>query len=138
VKDDFWVDLYINPSPIPTQVNQTWPFLATRGAVWGVTASSAAVPAGGTLKLNVGGPYYWSQLSSMPASLPAGTCVYVQVGSANADTDYGAVLEDHEMLNGAYNNITGMRLDSPITISAPRNVFSPRVTGTPLPSRPTR
>jgi hypothetical protein len=38
--------------------------------------------------------------------LPAGTTVYAQADSWNLCTTYGAVLENHEMTGGAYNNIT--------------------------------
>jgi hypothetical protein len=37
--------------------------------------------------------------------LPAGTIIYVQVDSANTLTNFGAVLENHEITGGAYNNI---------------------------------
>jgi hypothetical protein len=36
-----------------------------------------------------------------------GTLIYAQVDSANASTAYGTVLETHESMGGAYNNILG-------------------------------
>src|SRR5690606_20791074 len=39
---EFWVDVYIDPSPPPTQVNQTWDQLGDEGLVWGV--SGRALP----------------------------------------------------------------------------------------------
>jgi hypothetical protein len=38
--------------------------------------------------------------------LPAGTTVYAQADSWNLCTTYGAVLENHEMTGGVYNNVT--------------------------------
>ena len=35
VLDAFWVDVYINPYPQPTMVNQPWHQLSTQGMVWG-------------------------------------------------------------------------------------------------------
>lgn len=43
VENEFWVDVYLNPHPAPTAVNQTWPYLGTQGLVWGVTVD--ALPA---------------------------------------------------------------------------------------------
>jgi uncharacterized repeat protein (TIGR01451 family) len=103
-RDDFWVDVYIDPSPVPTAVNQIWPDLAKQGLVWGVTAD--LLP-GEVLTLTVGGDYYAAEYSRVAWPLLAGTPVYAQVDSANADTDYGAVLEIHEITGGAYNNIAG-------------------------------
>jgi hypothetical protein len=39
--------------------------------------------------------------------MPSGTPVYAQVDSARTGSDYGNVLEDHEISGGMYNNITG-------------------------------
>ena len=43
--------------------------------------------------------------------LAAGTAIYVQVDSANANTAYGAVLENHEILGESYNNIRQTTID---------------------------
>src|SRR5262249_31727911 len=119
VTDAFWVDAYINPSPAPTHVNQTWEMLASQGLVWGVTASALPLNPGGTLTLSIGDGYYRADMSNFSGSLAAGTPIYAQVDSANANTSYGAVLESHEQAGGPYNNISGpvtptsaMRLDS--------------------------
>ncbi len=105
---EFWVDVYLNPNPAPTAVNQTWQHVASQGLVWGVTVEAlpALVP-GGVLTLTSGGPYYRPDESRVTWPLPAGTVVYAQVDSANANTSYGAVWETHEMVGGPYNNITG-------------------------------
>ena len=42
----FWVDLYVNPHPIPTQVNQIWNDLCSEGIVWGVTGRSPTARVG--------------------------------------------------------------------------------------------
>jgi hypothetical protein len=107
VTDPFWVDVYIDPSSPPTQVNQIWPMLAQQGLVWAVTAPALPLPAGGTLTLSVGDQYYRPSLSVFSGTLAAGTPIYAQVDSANTNTTYGAVLENHEQAGGAYNNISG-------------------------------
>jgi subtilisin-like proprotein convertase family protein len=112
VKDEFWVDVYINPTSPPTHVNQTWDMLGDQGLTWGVTG--AALPAltpGGALTLTVGDAYYWPSYSQVSWPLAAGTPVYAQVDSVNWDTTYGAVLESHEIMGGDYNNI-GMQAAS--------------------------
>jgi hypothetical protein len=119
VTDAFWVDAYINPSPAPTHVNQTWQMLSSQGLVWGVGASALPLNPGGTLTLSIGDGYYRSDLSSFSGTLAAGTPIYAQVDSANTNTSYGAVLESDEQPGGTYNNISGpvtptsaMRFDS--------------------------
>ena len=62
---------------------------------------------GATLTLSIGGAYYRPSLSQFSGTLAAGTPIYAQVDSANANTSYGAVLETHEATGGPYNNIAG-------------------------------
>jgi len=107
VGNAFWVDLYVDPDPAPTRVNQTWPMLCDFGVAWGVTVPALPLAPGGTLTLTIGDPYYQADDSNFPASLPAGTPIYVQVDSANVGTTYGAVLENHEMVGWTYNNVSG-------------------------------
>ena len=116
--DDFWVDLYVNPHTAPTRVNQLWPDLADQGLVWGVTTD---VRPGDTLTLSVGDAYYIADYSQVTWPLAAGTLVYAQVDSANADTTYGAVLEIHEITGGVYNNIAS----TTATASAAQAAFVP-------------
>ena len=106
VTDEFWVDVYINPNPAPTAVNQIWPDLADEGLVWGVTAAALPLAPGGVLTLTVGDAYYVAEYSQIAWPLAEGTPVYAQVDSASGDTTYGAVLESHEITGGAYNNIS--------------------------------
>jgi uncharacterized repeat protein (TIGR01451 family) len=106
--DSFWVDLYVNPSPAPTGVNQVWnDGRSFQGMVWGVSGAALPLAPGETLTLTYGDIYYWKDFSNFTGSLPAGTPVYVQVDSADIETTYGAVLESHEIGGGTYNNILG-------------------------------
>ena len=107
VVDESWADLYVNPNPVPTGGNQTWnDGRTTQGIAWGVTLIALPLMPGGSLTLPYGDAYFWPSLSSYEA-IPAGTAIYAQVDSANANTTYGAVLETHEILGEAYNNIAG-------------------------------
>ncbi|NLE43146.1 MAG: hypothetical protein GX620_00365 [Chloroflexi bacterium] len=107
VRDAFWVEAYIDPNPVPTGVNQIWQDRSEQGAVWGVTAPALPIRPGQALTLTVGGMYFWPTLSRLSSPLQAGVPVYAQVDSANVHTTYGAVLETHEILKAAYNNIAG-------------------------------
>jgi hypothetical protein len=109
VQNGFFVDVYINPSPAPTRVNQTWLDLADQGMVWGVqgNALQALVP-GSSITLEYRDPYYLEIYSVFSGSLSPGTPIYAQVDSFNdPDTGYGTVLESHERIGGPYNNILG-------------------------------
>jgi len=124
--NEFWVDLYVNPNPPPTAVNQTRQTLGCQGLVWGVTESALPwlVP-GGMLTLTLNGDYYRPDLSNITWPLTTGAQIYVQVDSANADIDYGAVLENHEMTGLPYNNILGPIMP---TVSL-LGIESPPITG---------
>jgi len=103
----FRVDLYVDPNPVPAAVNQTWnDGRCAQGAVWNVAKPGLLEP-GDVITLTIGDAYYQPSLSNFPGSLPVGTPIYAQVDSANPDTTYGAVLENHEIAGGTYNNITG-------------------------------
>jgi hypothetical protein len=104
VVDDFWVDVYVDPDTVPTAVNQTWDVVGAQGLAWGVEADLAP---GEALTLTVGGDYYAEEYSDVSWPLAVGTPVYAQVDSADAETDYGAVLEDHEISGGPYDNVAG-------------------------------
>jgi hypothetical protein len=107
VTNPFWVDVYLNPNPAPTRVNQHWWELAGQGLVWGVTMP---IPAGDTLTLTIGDPYYSAFHSRFTSSLAAGTPIWAQVDSVNLNTSYGGVLELHEINGGAYNNLKSIPL----------------------------
>ncbi|MBI4786755.1 MAG: right-handed parallel beta-helix repeat-containing protein [Chloroflexi bacterium] len=134
VTDEFWVDVYFNPNPAPTKANQIWQMLASQGLVWGVTSAALPLNPGSTLTLSVGDVYYWPSLSNVAVTLAAGTSVYAQVDSANADTNYGGVLENHESTGGAYNNITGAQLTT--GLSVPRAGAARAQAAKKLPRRP--
>jgi len=107
VNDSFWVDVYINPNPAPTHVNQVWWMLGNEGLVWGIKAPALPVQPGGVMTLTIGDRYYTSTLSTFSGWIPNGTPVYAQVDAVNTETTYGGVLENHEILGGSYNNIAG-------------------------------
>ncbi len=103
----FWVDVYIDPSPPPSAVNQPWQSLAEQGLVWGVVAPAMPLAPGAAITLTLSDGYFRPDLSHVTWPLPAGTPVYAQVDSYNEQTNYGAVREDHEIYGGPYNNILG-------------------------------
>ncbi|MFQ6102337.1 MAG: Ig-like domain-containing protein [Anaerolineae bacterium] len=104
---EFWVDVYIAPNPAPTRVNQTWQDLANYGLAWKVAASAFPnLGPGGVLTLTMNGDYYRADWSHFPRSVLVGTPVYAQVDSYGASVTYGAVLENHEISGGTYNNIS--------------------------------
>jgi hypothetical protein len=90
VTDDFWVDVYFNPTETPA-LNQPWQNIAPAGATWGVTAD---IPAGDSLTLTVGDAYYATQYSS--SSFPTGAQVYGYVDSVSYASSTGAVYESNE------------------------------------------
>jgi hypothetical protein len=103
----FWVDLYVDPSVVPTQPNQIWNFLADEGLVWGVDGDVLPMEPSEVITLTIGDALYWPDLSKFSGALPPGTPIYVQVDSANTNTTYGGVLESHEAAGAAYNNVAG-------------------------------
>jgi hypothetical protein len=83
-------------------VNQIWTQLADEGLVWGVDDLAALIP-GGTLVLSSQDAD--DQYSNYSGSLASGTVIAVQVDSADVETTFGGVLEEHESLGEPYNNI---------------------------------
>jgi len=69
VTDDFWVDLYINPQPAPTGVNQPWPEKSEQGAVWGVTSPAVPIAPGGVVTLTINDAHYWPEESKLAPGL---------------------------------------------------------------------
>jgi uncharacterized repeat protein (TIGR01451 family) len=103
VVDGFWLDVYINPDTPPTRVNRHWHNLGSQGLVWGVVAPNI-VP-GESLTLTLNHSAYRPEFSEVVLPLPPGSAVYAQVDSVNLLTDYGGVLEGHEISGESYNNI---------------------------------
>ena len=140
--DEFWVDLYINPDPVPTGVDQTWGGLCDQGMVWGVEQSALPLESGGTITLTMGGKYYWEEYSIVSWPLAVGTVIYVQVDSADVMTTYGAVLERHEIAGDPYNNISHIVYQGLAGTEEAAEVERPVVGGRPstapswLPPRP--
>lgn len=108
--DAFWVDVYLNPGNPPTAVNQPWDLLADQGATWGVTDR---LNHGDAITLTLNDTRYFADYSRIILPIAAGTVVYAQVDSANANSTYGGILEQHEIDGTAYNNIAG-----PVTSTA--------------------
>jgi uncharacterized repeat protein (TIGR01451 family) len=107
VRQSFWVDLYLAPNVVPTKVNQTLELVGGYGAVWGVENGALPIGAGESIVLTLNDIYYHPELSHLPASLSSAMPAYVQVDSANTNTSFGSIMETHEILNEAYNNIFG-------------------------------
>jgi uncharacterized repeat protein (TIGR01451 family) len=136
----FWVDLYVDPDPAPTGVNQTWnDGRSAEGIVWGVSAPILPLAPGASIVLDLGDAYYWPEHSNFSGNLPAGTPIYVQVDSANMETSYGAVEESHEINDEPYNNIfgpvyptVGMSSERKATPQAQANEERPRRDNMPL------
>jgi uncharacterized repeat protein (TIGR01451 family) len=126
VESGFWVDLYINPTSAPTEVNETWEMLGTRGMVWGVTAAALPLAPGATLTLRYNDDWYVADRSRPGDNLAAGDVIYVQVDSVNSDDAAGGVRELHELDDGAYNNIATLTLREAVTLPP----HSPRLSGT--------
>ena len=135
----FWVDLYINPSPVPTRVNQTWDTLAPYGAAWAVDreALSGLLP-GQSYTLYLFDKFYQYKYSRLPTELRLGDVIYVQVDSYYAATNYGVVLEDHEMGGWEYNNIERKIVDNFTPLNPLTSMQSvPESSGAgPIPERP--
>jgi len=109
----FWVDLYVDPKPMPKGPNDVWDRFCTQGLVWAVRLDDGrTLKAGETLTMTYchgqenQDSYYWPKLSSFDGQLDPGTTIAVQVDSANTDTTYGAVLEMHDVYSTTYNNIS--------------------------------
>ena len=108
VVTEFWVDVYIDPDPVPAAVNDIWyDGRSEEGLVWGVNGSALPMDPGAILVLTIGDEYYSEYYSYFVGGLPAGTPVFAQVDAVSLDTTYGGVLEDHEISGGVYNNLLG-------------------------------
>jgi uncharacterized repeat protein (TIGR01451 family) len=101
VTEGFWIDVYINPTSVPTAVNQIWSDLGEEGLVWGV---KSPIRPEDILIVAVGDSSFRNDLSQVTWPLALGTPIYAQVDSWCADTLYGAVLEDHEHAGTPYEN----------------------------------
>lgn len=132
----FWVDVYINPTQAPVNVNEVWQKVSSQGMVWGVTAAALPLDPGESLVLTSGGDYYWPTLSHVITPITRGTAIYAQVDSAHTGTNYGGVMESHEKTGAPYNNISGPIITSADTSLAESSTHSTTGSGHNLPPRP--
>jgi hypothetical protein len=137
---NYWVDVVFDTTVGP---DTTPPAVSSEGVAWGVEPPALPLEPGGTITLTLGDDYYWEEYSNLSVPLPAGVLIYVQVDSADVETTYGAVLEDHEILGGFYNNISGLVYSGLSGLGAgPAEVERPTVSDRPpassrrLPPRP--
>lgn len=102
----FWVDLYIDPDPVPTGTNQPChSSIACQGTlVWGITQSVSIFP-GGSIVIFTGDKFFSQTYSTFTGQFDEAMNIYVQVDSDNKYTDYGNILETHEIYGQPYNNI---------------------------------
>jgi hypothetical protein len=106
-EDEFYVQVYIDPDPAPVAVNELWYNLGDQGLFWGVTSDLLPLVPGMSLTLTYNDAYYMPSYSRFYEELEPGTPLYAQVDTWGDVGDYGAVLESHEILGEAYNNILG-------------------------------
>lgn len=118
IVDPFWVDLYINPSNMPTSVNQRWDYLSDEGVAWGVDGLALPIEPNETVTLFIWDEYFSPEHSYFSGNILAESQLYIQVDSWNLETDYGAVLETHEVKKQPYNNIIGVSLVDSIEIDS--------------------
>src|SRR5690606_28836999 len=129
VVDPFWVDVYIDPDPVPTGANQIWPLLAEEGLAWGIGGEALPLQPGASLTLTVGDDYFVPDASHFSGAIAVGAALYGQVDSAHSESDYGAVLEAHEADGGAYNNVAGPVLTPGTLIMSWSQAVSPSASG---------
>ncbi len=107
----FWVDFYVDPNPVPTHANQLWNDLGGEGVAWGVTIP---INPGESLTLvystapGTPNTFVSAADTNFTGAMAAGTPVYAQVDSAHVGHANGAIEETHEILGGAYNNVSQM------------------------------
>ncbi len=105
VNNQFWVDLFVDPSVLPTKPNHTTETLRETGLVWLVSGASLPINPGQTITIKSGDSNFQPDFSEFTGTIPAGTLLVAHVDSANSATDFGAIEETHEQNNGIYNNI---------------------------------
>ncbi|MBN1888707.1 MAG: DUF11 domain-containing protein [Thermoflexales bacterium] len=116
--NEFWVDVYINPDHAPGgPIN--WELLGPQGLAWGITQDALPLNPGTVITLTawwtgegitdtVGSLYFRPDESTVTWTLPLTSEVWAQVDSTGyPTTTFGAVLENHEILELEYNNIVG-------------------------------
>jgi uncharacterized repeat protein (TIGR01451 family) len=96
----FWVDLYINPTKLPIEVNMGWFEAGSEGGlVWALCGTGLSeLEAGESMTLRIDDDYYREDMSNFAGSFgsPTTQTLYVQVDSWNPGADHGAVYESNE------------------------------------------
>lgn len=113
------VRLSVISDPLPTNTSEIWRYVLSQALVSSIAQSALPISPGETLAPGVGNTFYLPSVSMLPSTIPAGIWVYVQVDPANALTTYGAVRENHEIIDGPFNNISVVELASPVNIASP-------------------
>ncbi len=124
-------------------VNQIWwdQNRSQQGIAWAVTDPIVPIQPGQVITLTSNDPYVSPERTYFTGNLPVGTPIYAQVDSYNFYTNYGAVLERHEILGLPYNNILGPVLSqagASIVKPATARPLSSDSRSTTLPARPVR
>ncbi len=126
----FWVDFYVAPSSVPTAANQLWQDVSSEGIAWGITEP---IVAGESLTLTYstapGAPnlYFSAADSNFTGTLSAGTSIYAQVDSAHVSNVNGAILETHEILGTAYNNVSNEQFSTTTILNSVGTTSLPAV-----------
>lgn len=99
ITDAFWVDLYFNPSQVPS-LNQPWDTIAQAGVTWGISLDASSpinlpILPGETRALTLDSAYFGEHGSSLPP-YPVEVDVYALVDSVDFSSKHGAVLESNE------------------------------------------
>lgn len=104
VENAFWVDLFVDPTVLPTKPNHTIDTLTELGLVWLISGDILPIPPRSSVTISYGDAYFRPAESNFSGNIPAGTLVVVHIDSG-ATADYAAINETHEQNNGIYNNI---------------------------------
>lgn len=105
VDGGFWVDLFVDPSVLPTKPNHTTQTLREEGLIWFVSGQTLPIDPGEIVTIRTNDSNFDTEFSDFTGTIPSGTLLVVHVDSADSATDYGAIRETHEQNNGIYNNI---------------------------------
>jgi uncharacterized repeat protein (TIGR01451 family) len=130
--NDFWVDLYINPSVAPTAPNQQWSDLCTLNPCYGIAwYVTQMIEPGQSIILTSEADSYYADNTIWNGSFAPGTSdLYVYVDSWNPTVATGAIVESNETNNR--DEIHGLKVSGSLTASNdPRRADR-------LPERPVR
>ncbi len=122
----FWIDLYINPTRLPIEINKGW---FDAGSEGGLVWSWCGLGVNESVTLHYNDTHYWPSYSRYDGTFtaPRAYTLYAQVDSLNDATTYGAAYESNEQ-----NNVAGPQT---VTVSGGAASQSQRAIGAP-PKRP--